>query len=158
QEKTLWEVPALPIKTLRPGDSCVTMYWNERAIGPGEKREVGFAYGLGNVASDKAAAGRLGLSVGGSFKPGGEFTLTALVSNPQRNESLSLELPAGFELVGGEATQKVPEVPADAVRRTSPVTWKIKAGAEGSYALQVKSSSGAVQVQPVRIRSTSIFD
>jgi hypothetical protein len=134
------------------------MYWNERPLQPGERREVGFAYGLGNVASDTDAAGRLGLSVGGSFKPGGEFTLTALVSNPQRNETLALELPAGFQLVAGELTQKVPEVPPDAARRTSPVTWKVRAGGDGSYTLKVKSSSGAAQAQPVRIRSTSIFD
>jgi hypothetical protein len=158
QDQTLWDVPVLPIKALRPGDSCVTMYWNERVLAPGERREVGFAYGLGNVASDRDAAGRLGLSVGGSFKPGGEFTLTALVSNPQRNETLTLELPAGFELVGSEATQKVPDVPAGAARRTSPVTWKVKASGDGSYTLRVKSSTGAVQVQPVRIRSSSIFD
>jgi hypothetical protein len=158
QDQTLWDVPVLPIKALKPGDSCVTMYWNERVLKPGESREVGFAYGLGNVASDKDAAGRLGLSVGGNFKPGGEFTLTALVSNPQRNETLALDLPAGFELVSGEATQKVPEVPTEATRRTSPVTWKVKAGGDGSYTLTVKSSTGAVQVQPVRIRSSSIFD
>jgi hypothetical protein len=158
QEKTLWDVPIFPIKTLDPADSCVTMYWDERALGPGERREVGFAYGLGNVASDTDAAGRLGLSVGGSFKPGGEFTLTALVSNPQRGETLSLELPAGFQLTDSEATQKVPEVPAEAARRTSPVTWKIRAGGEGGYTLTVRSSSGAAQALPVRIRSTSIFD
>jgi hypothetical protein len=158
QEKTLWEVPVFPIKTLQPADSCVTMYWNERVLKPGERREVGFAYGLGNVASDTDAAGRLGLSVGGNFKPGGEFTLTALVSNPQRNETLTLELPAGFQLVSGEAVQQVPEVPPGATRRTSPVTWKIKAGGDGSYTLKAKSSSGAAQAQPVRIRSTSIFD
>jgi hypothetical protein len=158
QEMTLWDVPVFPIKTLDPPDSCVTMYWNERPLQPGERREVGFAYGLGNVASDTDAAGRLGLSVGGSFKPGGEFTLTALVSNPQRNETLTLELPDGFQLVSGEATQRVPEVPAGAARRTSPVTWKIKAGGDGSYTLRVKSSTGAAQAQPVRIRSTSIFD
>jgi hypothetical protein len=161
QEKTMWDVPVLPIKTLaKPAgpDSCVTMYWDEKAIKAGDKREVGFAYGLGTVASDKEAAGRLGLSVGGNFVPGGEFTLTALVSEPQRNEKLTLELPQGFRLVSGELTQSVPEVPRNAERRTMPVTWKIKAGAEGTYTLKVKSSAGAAQDQPVRIRRSSLFD
>jgi hypothetical protein len=49
QEKTLWDVPVLPFGTLKPGDSCVTMYWNQRRLEPGKKREVGFAYGLGLV-------------------------------------------------------------------------------------------------------------
>src|SRR5262249_48615362 len=84
--------------------------------------------------------------VGGSFKPGGEFTLTALVSNPQRNESLSLELPAGVELVGGEATQKGPEVPADAGRRASPRTWKSKAGAESRPPPLGEAGAGGVPV------------
>jgi hypothetical protein len=158
QEKTLWEVPVFPIKANDPPDSCVTMYWSPKQLGAGEKREVGFAYGLGNVASDKDAEGRLGLSVGGRFVPGGEFTLTALVANPRKGEALTLELPSGFKLVEGETTQKVPPVPADAARRTSPVTWKIKAGGEGNYTLKVTSSAGAAQSQPVRIRGSSIFD
>ena len=157
QEKTLWDVPVFPIKTIDP-DSCVTMYWNAKVLRPGEKREVGFGYGLGNVASDKDAEGRLGLSVGGHFVPGGEFTLTALVANPKKGETLTLALPAGFKAIEGELTQKVPPVPADAARRTSPVTWKIKAGGEGNYTLKVTSSAGAAQTQPVRIRGTSIFD
>jgi len=165
QEKTFWQVPVLPINAIKAvrrgaeeGDSAVVLYWDAKPISAGSSREVGFAYGLGNVASDKDAAGRLGLSVGGNFKPGGEFTLTALVSNPQRKETLTLELPSGFKLMAGEATQPVPEVAADAARRTSPVTWKIKAGSAGSYELKVKSSAGAAQAQPITIRSTSIFD
>jgi hypothetical protein len=158
QEKTLWDVPLFKIKDNDPPDSCVTMYWSPKPLGPGEKREVGFAYGLGNVASDKDAEGRLGLSVGGRFVPGGEFTLTALVANPKKGETLKLELPPGFKLVEGELTQPVPPVPAGAARRTSPVTWKIKAGGEGSYTLKVTSSAGAAQSQPVRIRGSSIFD
>ena len=147
QEKTLWEVPLLPInaiKSVHPnekeGDSAVVMYWDDKPLAAGDSREVGFAYGLGNVASDKDAEGRLGLSVGGRFVKGGEFTLTALVANPKRGEELTLDLPAGFKLVEGELTQKVPPVPADATRRTSPVTWKVRAGDEGSYTLKVTSS------------------
>ncbi len=165
QEKTFWQVPVLPINAItkvrrdaEEGDSAVVLYWDAKPIAPGGRREVGFAYGLGNVASGQDAAGRLGLSVGGNFKPGGEFTLTALVSNPQRKETLTLEVPPGFHLMAGEATQPVPEVAPDATRRTSPVTWKIKAGSAGSYELKVKSSAGAAQVQPITIRSTSIFD
>ena len=166
QEKTFWEVPVLPInaiKEVRPkeeeGDSAVVLYWDAKPLPAGGLREVGFAYGLGQVASgDKDAAGRLALSVGGNFKPGGEFTLAALVQNPKRDEELSLDLPEGFHLLGGEATQKVPEVKRGAERATSPVTWKIKAGSAGSYQLKVKSSAGAAQAQPITIRSTSIFD
>lgn len=159
QEKTMWEVPVLPIKTLRTADSAVALYWLEKELKPGEKREVGFAYGLGNVSrGDGDSAGRLLLSVGGRFIPNGEFTLTALVSNPQRNETLTLTLPEGVKLVAGSEKQDVPPVPANATRKASPVTWKLKAERNGNYILTVKSSAGAAAEQPVRIKSTSIFD
>jgi hypothetical protein len=158
QEKTLWEVPLFPIKTANPPDSCVTMYWNDKTLKPGEKREVGFAYGLGNVASDKDAEGRLALTVPGRIRPNGEFSLVAQVANPKKGETLSLELPAGFKLVEGETTQKVPPVPADATRPISAVTWKIKAAAEGNYTLKVTSSAGAAQSKLVRISGSGILD
>jgi hypothetical protein len=166
QEKTFWDVPLLPInaiKSVKPGeeqgDSAVTMYWDVKPIAPGASRELGFAYGLGNVAAgDKDAAGRLGLSVAGRFVPGGEFTLVAQVNNPRRGEELTLELPKGFSLIGSEAKQAVREVERGAARPISTVTWKVKAGGEGSHSLKVTSSAGAAQALAVRIRSTSIFD
>jgi len=168
QEKTFWAVPVLPInaiKSVKPdekqGDSCVVMYWDMKMIAKGGSREVGFAYGLGDVAaSDKDSAGRLGLSLSkNSIKPGDEFELVAYVGNPQRGEELTLELPPGFKLVGSEAAQPVPPVKHGAERNISPVTWKIKAGRDdGIHKLKVKSSAGPTQSKEVRIRSTSIFD
>ncbi|HKI37048.1 MAG TPA: hypothetical protein VKA46_34665 [Gemmataceae bacterium] len=166
QQTTFWEVPLLPINTIKEvkpdetsGDSAVVMYWDVKPIAAGASREVGFAYGLGNVAAgDKDAAGRLGLSVAGRFVPGGEFTLVAQVSNPRRGEELTLDLPNGFKLIDCEAKQAVREAERGAARPISTVTWKIKAGGDGPYTLKVTSSTGAAQALPVRIRSTSIFD
>src|SRR5262249_11339817 len=42
---TPWEVPLQPLG----GDSAVVLYWYEKTIQAGEKRELGFAYGLGSV-------------------------------------------------------------------------------------------------------------
>ncbi|HKB42388.1 MAG TPA: zinc ribbon domain-containing protein, partial [Gemmataceae bacterium] len=78
QEKTMWDVPVYSIKTLDNGDSAVTLYWEERELGPGQVREVGFSYGLGSVAG-KQGKGKLALTVGGSFTGGEEFTATAYV-------------------------------------------------------------------------------
>lgn len=158
QEKTGWEVPVYPIKSLGQGDSCVVMYWDEKTLEPGQKRELGFAYGLGRVASDRDAGGRLGLSVAGRFVPGGEFTITALVNDPRPGEKLTLTLPEGFQVVGGALTQDVPPVPPGATRQASPVTWKVKASKVGKATLKVESSAGASQGQEVVIKSTSIFD
>jgi hypothetical protein len=157
QEKTLWDVPVLPIKTLQPPDSAVVMYWPERALQPNEVREVGFAYGLGKVSGGEGG-GKLALTVGGSFLPEGEFTVTAYVSNPARGQTVTLTLPEGFGLVGGAATQAVPPVPPGAARSNSPVTWKVRGPAkEGRYTLKVRSSNGAAQTHPLRIRNRVIF-
>jgi hypothetical protein len=157
QEKTLWQVPVLPIKSLTPPDSAVVMYWPERPLQPGEAREVGFAYGLGKVSGGEGG-GKLALTVGGSFLPGGEFTVTAYVNNPAPGQTVTLSLPEGFGLSSGAATQTVPPVPPGAARSTSPVTWKVRAPSkEGRYTLKVQSSNGASQTHPLRIRDRVIF-
>ena len=51
--------------------------------GPGETREMGFAYGLGNVASTDPG-GTLGITLGGSFEPGEAFTVTAYVQGHKK--------------------------------------------------------------------------
>jgi hypothetical protein len=157
QEKTLWDVPVLPIKTLRPPDSAVVMYWPARPLQPNEAREVGFAYGLGKVSGGEGG-GKLALTVGGSFQRGGELTVTAYVNHPARGQTVTLLLPEGFGLIAGTATQPVPPVPPGAARSNSPVTWKVRGPAkEGRYTLKVQSNNGASQTHPVRIRDRVIF-
>jgi hypothetical protein len=158
QEKTLWEVPVLPIKSIPPGDSAVVIYWAERSLLPGESREVAFAYGLGSVAGSEGG-GRLALTAGGAFIPLGEFTLTAYVNNPVSRQTLSLELPEGFSLITGQEKEPVPNLPFDgSSSRTSPVTWKIRASSrEGKYTIRVRSSTGVSQTQQVTIRARGIF-
>jgi len=148
-----WEVPLVSINPGRGGnkDSAVVIYWNDRELNPGEKREVGFSYGLGDIAAKSAA---LGVTVGGSFTPGGELTVVGLVSNPQPNEKLTLTVPPEFALVEGQATQAVP--PAEA-GRPSPVTWRIRSSASGRFDLRVHSSTGTEQKRRVTIKTNTIF-
>jgi hypothetical protein len=163
QEKTGWEVPVLPIHSMEeanpPGkaDSAVTIYWDPKVIKPGKSREVGFTYGLGNVAS-KEGGGKLALTAGGSFKKGDEFTLTAYVSKPTPGQTVELTLPEGLERVGGDQKQTVPPVPPGAASRNSPVTWKIKGAKEGTHTIKVQSSNGAKQTLRVIIRTKGLFD
>jgi hypothetical protein len=161
-EMTLWDVPYLPMRELhdriqerlrqgqvRPEvaaevkpNSAVTLYWEEKALAPGVKREVGFAYGLGQTSPDPA--GKLLLSLGGRFVPGGEVTLVAVSDKPAGGETLSLTLPEGFDLMpGSRAQQSVPPVVAAAVRPHSAVTWRFRAGQAGTYTLRIQSSTGA---------------
>jgi hypothetical protein len=147
---TMWDVPYVDMKTGKRNDSAVTMYWNEKPLQPKEKRVVGFAYGLGSLA---ATGGKIGLSVGGSFVVGGTFTVTALVSDPQAGETVTLHLPPEFTLVKGEATQNVPALPAKAQSQSSPVTWKVTASKYGRREIKVTRSTGGSQKKMVVIAS-----
>jgi hypothetical protein len=146
----LWEIPLVPMAE----DSAVAMYWNPRELKAGEKREVGFSYGLGSVSS---ASGRLGLSVGGEFTPGGELSVVALVSDPQKGEKVKLILPEGFRLVEGQKdSQEVPlaQVPG----RPVPVTWHVLSSATGNFNLEVQlQPNGISQKKRVQIKTESIF-
>ena len=132
------------------------MYWEPRPIDPGAGREMGFAYGLGDVAAGEGG-GNLGLSVGGSFTPGGEISVTAYVNNPVARQTVTLHLPAGFQIAEGGLTQAVPSPAPGAASRMSPVSWKVKAGGAGDYSVQVDSSNGASQSKKVTIKTRSIF-
>ncbi len=138
-------------------DSAVTMYWDPQALESGKTRVVGFTYGLGNVDT-RESEGHLLLTAGGDFVRNGEFTLTALVHNPQPGEALQLTLPPGFALLDGGKDQQVPPVPAGAKRSDSPVTWRIRSGDDGRYELAVRSNQGAQQKMPVTIRTRGVFD
>jgi hypothetical protein len=154
---TRWEVPVLSLKTL--ADSAVTMYWAEKDLAPGARREVGFTYGLGILAGD-TGQGRLALAVGGSFAPGGELTVTASVKgSPSAGESLTLEVPAGLTLRSGQS-QPVPAPPIGDPRAASIVTWKLvsPAGAETTYPIQVRSSAGTTQALQLTIHSNHDLD
>jgi hypothetical protein len=63
-------------------------------------------------------------------------------------------LPEGFRLLEGEETQRVPKLPADAKSANVPITWRVQAGPTGSYKFRVKSSLGASQELPVKIRQS----
>jgi hypothetical protein len=141
----LWEVPLADIGR----DSAVAMYWPERELKPGAKRTVGFAYGLGTVTS--TGSGKLAVTLGGSFRPKEVFTVTAKVSNPVKDQTLTLYLPKGLELVECKERQRVPPLPKQAANQTSLVTWKVKILRTGKYALKVESSTGISQSKTITI-------
>jgi hypothetical protein len=144
-----WEVPEAPIGD----DSAVVLYWGEKELPVGGKRQVGFSYGLGNLS----ITGRLGISVGGSFVPNGDLTVVALVNNPEKDQKLTLKLSPGLELVEGAAQQAVPPVPPGASAQQSPVTWRIRAGRDGTYVIDVQSTTGESQKKRITIKSRTIF-
>jgi hypothetical protein len=134
-------------------DSCVVLYWAERTMQPQEKREMAYTYGLNTLAAlDEEGARKLGLSVSGSFRPGGTFTLTATLANPAAGQQVKLDLPAGVELAAGEAEQTIEKAGGQAQK-----TWSLRGTAVGTYPLTV-TSGGTKAVYNVKIRDKSIFD
>jgi hypothetical protein len=149
---TLWEVPVLSMKALGLNDSAVTLYWDERPLAPGAKREVGFEYGLWDLAG---ASSRLAATVDGLFRPGGALTVVAYVNEAGpggADQAATLALPEGFTLLEGAETQAVPRPPPGTQGGNRPVTWRVRAGATGRHELTVKTSSGLAQTIPVEIK------
>jgi hypothetical protein len=154
---TLWDVPLLPMKTLDLNDSAIVIYWKEQPLEPGGKREVGFEYGLYNLASQGS---RLAATVDGAFRPEGQLTVVAYVHQTglgDADETVTLTVPEGFKLLAGAQTQPVPELPRDGKGGNRPVTWKVQAGPTGKYEFTVQTSSGFAQTLALEIKST-IFD
>jgi hypothetical protein len=162
KQDTLWDVPVLSMRdeALDRPDSAVTIYWDPRELKAGEKRVVGFAYGLGEVSGSDN--GSLGLALSGnreSFVDGGEFTLTAYVKDPRDKQTATLTLGTRrLMLVEGKETQDVPKLDPNVKSTYSPVTWKIRSTRGGRFELKVKLSTGAEQTIPVNIYSTGLME
>jgi hypothetical protein len=138
-------------------DSAVALYWNPQTVAPGASREMAFTYGLGDLAASEGG-GKLGLSIGGSFTPGGEINVTAYVNNPAPGQTVTLSLPDGFRLAdGGGPTRPAPALDFTSASRQSPVTWTVQAGRPGDYSIKVESSNGAAQSKKVTIKTRSPF-
>jgi hypothetical protein len=149
-----WELPLVSMKQFH--DSAVAIYWNEKPLLPGETREVGLTYGLGNVSTGKSGA--LGLTVSGELHAEGPFSVVALVNNPVRGQSLMLEAEEGLTLLPTSSkTQSVPFLSDGSPNRTSPVTWRLQAARPGRYQVTVHSSTGERQTRTFVIRARSIF-
>jgi hypothetical protein len=166
-----WDVPVITMQPLKPkdlkglpghfkalppqADSAVVIYWQEKELGPGQVRELGFTYGLSSLASK---SGKLAVSVGGSFVPGGEMTVVALIHEPE-SSMVTLELPKELSFVTGfQASQVVPSPEVVAGRtRPTPVTWRIRSTDAGNFSLMVKTNSGLSQLKRVTIQKSNIF-
>jgi hypothetical protein len=149
--ETLWEPEEAAQLPIKGTDSCVFLYWDYRPTAPGEKRHIGFTYGLGKIAV--SGASQLGLTAGGSFRPGGVFTVTGYVKDPKKGQAVKLELPAGLALLPGqEAEQKVTEG-----KDYSQVSWRVRGDAVGEYTIKATSGDNQASYR-VRIKNSGIFD
>jgi hypothetical protein len=141
-----WEVPVRHMQN----DSAVIIYWNPRSIKPGQKRQFGYAYGLGRVDAGEGR-GQLGITVGGEFDPGKVFTVVAQVHNPVPNQSLTLDVPKGLEVQPAPNPRMVRVPPGKGTPPTSVVTWNVKVLETGDFRITVRSSTGVSQSKTISI-------
>ena len=146
------------MKSLDLNDSAIAIYWKEQPLKPGAKREVGFEYGLWNLASQGS---RLAATVDGAFRPDGRIDRGRLRQPAGRtSDGRDRDFDAAGRL---QAPRREPDASASQAGRrtpgaaTCPVTWKVQAGPTGKYEFTVTSSSGLSQTLPVEIRK-SILD
>jgi hypothetical protein len=139
-----WDVPLASFKDKR--DSSVVMYWNESPLKPGEKRTVGFSYGLVHLAK---GSGDISATYSGELSPNKPITITALITAPKEREKLTLKLPDGLKITknakGVEATleQQVPPSMGGALASNpNPVYWTVIAANPGNYKVTVTTSKG----------------
>jgi len=143
-----WDVePAEEIGT----DSCVVLYWADAPLSRGEKRVLGYTYGLGEVSGD----GRLALSAPAVVTPRSEFVVTAYVYQAEAGQTFKVQLPEGLTLAGDEAAEKT--VPANAERAV--LSWRVRAGEAGRAPLGIRVEGAGAASKPVRVqvRDRSIF-
>jgi hypothetical protein len=138
----VWDVP--PIQA---GDSACAIFWEEKELKAGEKRELVWGYG-GGVSTSPEAEGLFKLGLTGSFEPGKLFTIAAQIEDPATEQTLVLDLPAGMERVEGRQMQAVGTSPEFG---SSLVLWKARVTRPGDYEIRVRSSTGTVQSKHVRI-------
>ena len=122
-------------------------------MGPGDKRRLGFTYGLNTISSVDNKNANLSITVGGSFRPKGDFTVTAYVKNPHEGQKVTLHLPEGLTLTEGQQAAQM----VDRVGDLSQVSWRVKAGEPDEYRLEVTSGLDK-EAYRVKIRASGLFD
>src|SRR6185295_291368 len=128
-------------------DSAIIMVWPDQLLQPGQRREMGYAYGLGSVTVADPG-GTLAVSLDGNYDIGQSFTVLAYVNKPVAGQTVTLELPPGLERIKGEQSQKVP---APNVGNTSIVSWEAKVLQTGVFPVKVKSSTGVTHTKTITI-------
>lgn len=138
----VWDVPPQPA-----GDSACALFWEDKELKPGEKRELVWGYGGGRSTSPENE-GKVSIGLSGSFEPGKLFTIAAQIEDPLPEQAVTLELPAGMERIEGRPLQSVAAAPEQG---SSMVLWKARVLRPGDYEIRVRSSTGSVQSKHVKI-------
>lgn len=95
------------------------------------------------------AGGKLALDLQGAIELDKPFLIVAKVTEPNPNQTLTLDLPEGVKKLAGADTQPVPAPTGGA--KDALVQWQVAIVKPGEYRLRVASSTGVAQVKKVTI-------
>jgi cyclophilin family peptidyl-prolyl cis-trans isomerase len=88
------------------------------------------------------------LALSGSREAGKLITITAQVDFPSTGQALTLVLPPGLKCVEGKEIQPVTVSPGPTL-----VLWKVRALEPGDYAVSVRSNTGIIRSETVKVQS-----
>lgn len=135
-------------------DSAVGIYYEPRVLQSGEQIKTVFLYGLGDLKGGKNLAlivpANIQLKEQLMRSEGNTFWITALVMNPEDNMQVSLQLPAGLNLVPGQESRKqVKRTPGQSYNQ---VSWRAEARATGMMEVKVTLEPlGATQSREISV-------
>lgn len=151
QTKWIWDMEPMNKNPMRK-DSCVALYWNVVKMNPGDKRTMGYTYGLSEL-SINVGESPIALSAPASVKPDEEFVLTAYIWNAKPGQKIKLELPEGLELGKDEVEEKRVDEAGNRVQ----VSWRVKAGKAGDYSVSAKMGSNISRALKIVVRTGSFL-
>lgn len=151
-----WPFQAMNEPPGKEPDSCVALYWARNNVAPGDRRTMGYTYGLGRTADGAGGSPvPMRLMAGGSSKAGKVFTITCYVRGPGVGQTVDLKLPPEVALAPGQsATQKIDVLPG---KDYAQVSWRVQANKIGKYTVAA-AWAGRNVTQEIHIRENSIFD
>jgi hypothetical protein len=142
-------------------DSCVVIYWDKINLNAGEKRIVGYSYGLGHIAGERGEItegvnnqGKIRLFPGPAVA-GRPSVATAYLRNAD-GQTCTIKLPVGVSLDKDEMGEK--PVKTEAGKEYAVVTWRVVASKPEEYVLEAVLSDGANSKVRVNVPKESVFD
>jgi hypothetical protein len=99
--------------------------------------------------SQEGGGSNLALDLDRNIELGRPFKVTGRVTDPSAGESVTLQLPAGVQLITGSATQKLTAAAGNVAR----VYWTARVSGPGRHTLRMQSSNGSATRKTLQIEA-----
>ncbi|MBY0526689.1 MAG: hypothetical protein K2R98_25050 [Gemmataceae bacterium] len=156
-----WPATAMNQPPEKEKDSCVALYWSTITMNPGEKRTMGYCFGLGRIArevddiSGSNSQGKLRLYPPQTLGVAGDaFVMTAYFRNAD-GQTCTLKLPPGMRFADRESAEKA--VKTEPGKEYAVATWRVIGSAPVEYTMEAVLSGGASSKAKVKVPKDSLF-